>query len=65
MTIAAAIVGVLLLATVLWDAFETVVLPRRVSRQLRAHAALLPRELAALRGLRRPVQDPSTAARPT
>ena len=35
MTIAAAIVGVLLLATVLWDAFETVVLPRRVSRQLR------------------------------
>ena len=35
MTIAAAILGVLLLATVLWDAFETVVLPRRVSRQLR------------------------------
>jgi hypothetical protein len=32
---AAAIVGVLLLATVLWDAFETVVLPRRVNRRLR------------------------------
>jgi Ion channel len=31
----AAIAGVLLLATVLWDAFETVVLPRRVNRRLR------------------------------
>ena len=35
MTTAATIVGVLLLATVLWDAFETVVLPRRVNRKLR------------------------------
>lgn len=31
----AAIAGFLLLLTVLWDAFETVVLPRRVSRRLR------------------------------
>ena len=30
-----AVAGVLLLATVLWDAFETVVLPRRVNRRLR------------------------------
>ena len=35
MTAVATIVGVLLLATVLWDAFETVVLPRRVNRRLR------------------------------
>jgi hypothetical protein len=33
--IVAAVAGVLLLATVLWDAFETVVLPRRVNRRLR------------------------------
>jgi ion channel len=33
--IVAAIAGFLLLATVLWDAFETVVLPRRVNRRLR------------------------------
>ena len=31
----AALAGLLLLLTVLWDAFETVVLPRRVSRRLR------------------------------
>jgi hypothetical protein len=31
----ASIAGLLLLATVLWDAFETVVLPRRVNRRLR------------------------------
>ena len=35
MRTAAAVVGFLLLLTVLWDAFETVVLPRRVSRRLR------------------------------
>jgi hypothetical protein len=31
----AAIAGIVLLASVLWDAFETVVLPRRVSRRVR------------------------------
>lgn len=35
MTIVAAIGGILLLAVVLWDAFETVVLPRRVNRRFR------------------------------
>ena len=30
-----AVAGIVLLATVLWDAFETVVLPRRVNRRLR------------------------------
>src|SRR6266404_5879294 len=29
------VVGLVLIATVLWDAFETVVLPRTVSRRLR------------------------------
>jgi Ion channel len=33
--VAAAIAAVLMLAVVLWDAFETVVLPRRVSRRFR------------------------------
>jgi hypothetical protein len=32
---AALLLGILLIATVLWDAFETVVLPRTVSRRLR------------------------------
>lgn len=35
MTIAAGIVSVLLIFVVLWDAFETVVLPRRVARRIR------------------------------
>jgi len=30
-----AIVGLLVVVTVLWDAFETIILPRRVSRQIR------------------------------
>jgi hypothetical protein len=34
-TIVAAVLGLLLLAVVLWDAFETVVLPRRVNRRFR------------------------------
>src|SRR5688500_17928800 len=29
------IVGVLIIATILWDTFETVILPRRVNRRLR------------------------------
>src|SRR5438045_1000749 len=33
------VVGLLLLAGVLWDAFETVVLPRRVNRRLRLSSA--------------------------
>jgi len=33
--IVVALVGLLLIATVLWDAFETIILPRRVSRQFR------------------------------
>lgn len=35
MQLLAEIVGVLLLLTILWDAFETIVLPRRVHRKLR------------------------------
>ena len=35
MRIVVAIVGLLLVVTVLWDAFETIILPRRVSRQFR------------------------------
>jgi hypothetical protein len=35
MSIVAGVVGVLLIAIVLWDAFETIVLPRRVTRQFR------------------------------
>lgn len=35
MSLAAATAGTILLAVVLWDAFETVVLPRRVNRRLR------------------------------
>src|SRR5262245_51637699 len=35
MTVVSAIVGVALIAVVLWDAFETVVLPRTVTRRLR------------------------------
>jgi hypothetical protein len=31
----ALVVGVILIVTILWDAFETVVLPRRISRRLR------------------------------
>src|ERR1041384_982259 len=45
------ITGVLLLAGVLWDAFETVVLPRRVNRRLRLSAGfyrLTRRPFAAL-----------------
>ena len=30
-----AVVGVLLLAVILWDAFETIILPRRVTRRIR------------------------------
>jgi hypothetical protein len=33
--IAAAIVGAALVLTILWEAFETIVLPRRVSRRFR------------------------------
>jgi hypothetical protein len=35
MQIAAVIIGIALILVVLWDAFETVVLPRRVTRRLR------------------------------
>src|SRR5262245_39619596 len=35
MAILAAILGILLVAVVLWDGFETIVLPRRVTRKLR------------------------------
>ncbi|MDQ2784580.1 MAG: potassium channel family protein [Chloroflexota bacterium] len=35
MRIGVALVGLLLVVTVLWDAFETIILPRRVSRQFR------------------------------
>ena len=33
--IAGTVVGVILVLIILWDAFETIVLPRRVSRRLR------------------------------
>jgi hypothetical protein len=49
--------GALLIAAILWDAFETVVLPRRVTRRL-GPARLLVRGLWALwRGVARRVQD--------
>jgi hypothetical protein len=35
MAITAAILGVVLIMTILWDAFETVILPRRVTRRIR------------------------------
>nr|MDQ6908154.1 two pore domain potassium channel family protein [Chloroflexota bacterium] len=35
MRIIVALLGLLLAVTVLWDAFETIILPRRVSRQFR------------------------------
>ena len=35
MRILVAILGIALLLIVLWDAFETIVLPRRVTRKLR------------------------------
>lgn len=35
MTILAAILGVALICIILWDAFETIVLPRRVTRKIR------------------------------
>src|SRR5438309_11394948 len=35
MTLLAGFGGALLLAVVLWDAFETIILPRRVNRRLR------------------------------
>ncbi len=35
MSILAAVIGIVLILIVLWDAFETVVLPRRVTRRLR------------------------------
>ena len=60
----AAIAGLVLLAVVLWDAFETVVLPRRVNRRLRLtrlfYRATWGRSLPVLRSFRA-----STAARRT
>ena len=35
MSVPAIVVGVLLVAVVLWDAFETIILPRRVTRRIR------------------------------
>jgi len=37
--------GVAMIATILWDAFETVVLPRTVSRRLRSRASLFSRNI--------------------
>src|SRR5689334_4049004 len=53
----AGVSGALLLAGVLWDAFETVVLPRRVNRRLRLSAAfyrLTWRPFAGMAALARP-----------
>jgi hypothetical protein len=41
MTIIAGILGTLLILTTLWDAFETVVLPRRVTRRVRLSRVVL------------------------
>ncbi|PYQ78602.1 MAG: two pore domain potassium channel family protein, partial [Acidobacteria bacterium] len=35
MRVASLLIGLILIATALWDAFETVVLPRTVTRRLR------------------------------
>src|SRR4051812_13351553 len=35
MSLVAALIGAVLLAAILWDTFETVILPRRVTRRLR------------------------------
>ena len=35
MALAAALVGAILIIVVLWEAFETIVLPRRVTRKVR------------------------------
>ena len=35
MSVSAVIFGILLILVILWDAFETVVFPRRVARRIR------------------------------
>jgi hypothetical protein len=51
MLIASTIVGLLLILSVLLDAFETVVLPRRVQRQFRISAWFYPRTWIPWRGI--------------
>ncbi len=46
--IACLIVGIVLLSVVLWETFETIVLPRRVTRQFQAHAPFLSDDVAAM-----------------
>ena len=53
MSLLAIAAGVALLVIVLWDAFETIVLPRRASFRTPPDAALLSVHLAAVRGRRR------------
>ena len=48
MTSLTVFIGVVLICIVLWDAFETVVFPRRVTRRVRLVSTLLPAHLAAL-----------------
>ena len=44
--------GLLVVAVVLWEVFEAVVLPRRVARRLRLVVVIMPKAAAALAHLR-------------
>ena len=58
-SLSAAIVGILLLAIVLWDAFETILLPRRIGRKIRLTRLFYAATWQVCRGMARRERKPA------